>query len=356
MTLKKENHDVELQLAESLAALEEEIAKGTTSEIATIQARLAAQSGQLDHMRRQHDDVKQLRAKGQTIAEDTTKTIAEKKDTEEIVAVKERERTEAATKREAAQTKADDIAKAEEELRQLEIAADEEDAVKRQTVCDEKDQLLKDKEAATVALANLQKGSSRDDKTEKLLAETVKDRKDVEMETDEQRRIIQEIETTFASIKDESAKDDETTTKQISTFDKMKATTEENIEGQKENNKSKEDKHRSQVKKAVEKIRERLGEKRASFDLLLNVLRGGSKLIDDKDAKVETIQAKPIPSFEEEYDQSTEVVLSTEAVNPPSPSQQSVRHDMSGAGGGNRRRRMSSTGGGYGTSRRRRST
>ena len=360
MALKKQHHDIEAQLAQSLADLEAEIVKGTTTEITAIQARLSAQAGQMDHVRRQHNDVEQLRAESRAIAEDMAKTIDEKRvETETGITVKEVDRNEATTKRQAAQSKADDIAKAEKEATQLEIAADKKDAEKRQAVEDEKDQLLKAKESATALMVRLQQKWSQGDHTEKVLAEAVRERREVEAKTDEHRGIVQEIETGLANVKAEASKDEETTMKQISTFGKMKATTDENIEGQKENIKSKKEEKRGQVKKAIEKIRERLGEKRGTFDLFMNVLRVGSNLIEDKDSKVEAIQVNPIPTFDDEDEpiQSHEIVLSTEAVNPPSPSQQSVRRDMSGTVGGRRRRGMSGTSDGRdGTSRRRRTT
>lgn len=91
---------------------------------------------------------------------------------------------------------------------------------------------------------------------------------------------------------------------------------------------------------------------------LLNVLRGGSKMIMDKDARMDAIQAKPTPTFSVEEDEppiqtpeiEASVVLSTEAM--PSPSQ--TQSERGGGRRTSRGRRRRGFGAGVGKSRRRR--
>ena len=309
---------------------------------------MATLSGQLDHIRKQHDDIEKIRSDTITTNEDLTKVTATMKNEEAVKDGAANEQTNGMAEVEAVQAKLADIQIGENEAGKLDTADDEEEAAKNQSVETEKGELIQKRDAVSNLIVALQHPTS-EDRSGLDLAEKARDRKKIESRTAANTLKMQGVESDIVTFNDEAAKDDTATEKQLDALKKMRSATGQNIQTMKETKEAKKADKLEGKKTEMETIRQGIKEKKSFLDLALSVTRGGRNLIDEMKAKTDAISNKIIPRFESDAQQSDAVetvempdqTLSAETTFNPSPTRgsRSGRRRRGVGGVGSRRRR-----------------
>ena len=358
MALKRKNQDVETELTNTLNTLEEEMAKTISTKISAVEARIATLSGQLDHIRHQHGEVEQLRAEVVATIDAAEKLKSEQDQAKEVNESITAELLLVETKVKTAEEKIFDIVKAEEDADQTEAAIDKEEQDKIAAIAAEKAQLLQKREALTGLLVRMQQGGSTQDAAESGKTEADQAAKDAERKTlaeniAEKKDILQAIDASIAARRAEALKDEQYEQDQTSNLKRTKTVTTENVASLKDAIDAKKRKKDGSKKRVMDGIRKAFDEKRASFDLLLSIVRSGKTLMIDSNDRAEDAMDRPV-KIEDEVEEGEEdnlspqdVILSTEAAPSPSQSQRnpgrsrSARRRRNGGGVGSSRRRIS---------------
>ena len=358
MAKKRENQDIETDLANTLNTLEEEMAKTISTKISAVEARIASLSGQLDHIHRQHGEVQQLRADLLASIEAAKQVKCEEDQAKEVNETLAAELLLVETKVKTAEDKMSGIVKAQEDADQTQAAIAKEEQDKVAAIEAEKAQLLQKREALTGLLVRMQQGGSTQDAAESGKTETEQAARDAERKAmadniAEKKDLLQAIDASIAARRAQALKDEQYEQDQTSNLQRTKTVTLENVASLRDAIDAKKRQKDGSKKTVMDSIRKAFDEKRALFDLLLGITRSGKNLLIDSNDRTEEVMDRPVKieeeGVEEEGDNLSpqDVILSTEAAPSPSQSQRnpgrsrSARRRRSGVGVGSSRRRIS---------------
>ena len=334
------------------------MAKTISTKISAVEARIATLSGQLDHIKTQHGEVQQLRADLLASIEAAEQLKREEDQAKEVNQTLTAELLLVETKVQAAEDKMSGIVQAEEDADQTQAAIIKEEQDKVAAIEAEKAQLLQKREALTGLLVRMQQGGSTQDAAESGKTEADQAAKDAERKTiadniAEKKDLLQAIDASIAARRAQALKDDQYDQDQTSNLQRTKTVTLENVASLRDAIDAKKRKKDGSKKRVMDGIRKAFDEKRASFDLLLSIVRSGKTLMIDSNDRAEDAMDRPV-KIEDEVEEGEEdnlspqdVILSTEAAPSPSQSQRnpgrsrSARRRRNGGGVGSSRRRVS---------------